>query len=125
MTAKEQQKKSNSEIIARLGVIFAFSTTQFNESKKEGVKYVNMGAGMICPKENQAELRAGLAEQWTAFLKQDKEERTKETIIESCLSNYECFYTGDIEDAWGELEDYGYTQEEVMTVLRERAHAYE
>jgi hypothetical protein len=32
------------------GAFFAFGDKQFNEQKKEGVKYVSMGAGLICPK---------------------------------------------------------------------------
>ena len=40
----------------RLGVFFAFSKGQFDEGKKEGVKYCSLGSGMICPKDNAKEL---------------------------------------------------------------------
>ena len=39
-------------ILEANGAFFAFSQSQFDEQKKEGVIYVSMGAGLICPKEN-------------------------------------------------------------------------
>ena len=38
------------------GAFFAFSNEQVDEQKQEGVKYVSLGAGMICPKENASRL---------------------------------------------------------------------
>ena len=37
-------------ILEANGAFFAFSQSQFDEQKKEGVIYVSMGAGLICPK---------------------------------------------------------------------------
>ena len=39
-------------------------------------------------------------------------------IIKRELSNYECYYTGEIEDAVDTLEDYGITYEQVLKVFK-------
>ncbi|CDT63678.1 hypothetical protein VCR4J2_750251 [Vibrio coralliirubri] len=38
------------------GAFFAFSTKQFDEAKKEGVKYASLGMGLICPVDNAEQL---------------------------------------------------------------------
>ena len=45
-----------SKVLNDNGAFWAFSDKQFNEQKKEGVKYVSMGAGIICPKDNVKKL---------------------------------------------------------------------
>ena len=51
-------------------------------------------------------------------VKQDIEENGIEKIIKRELGNYECYYTGEIEDAVEALEDYGITHEQVSNVFR-------
>ena len=40
----------------RAGAFFAFSNKQFDEKKVDGVKYINCGAGLICPKDKVEQL---------------------------------------------------------------------
>ncbi|WP_422938945.1 DUF7659 family protein, partial [Vibrio harveyi] len=40
----------------QLGAFFAFSNEQFNAAKKEGIKYVSLGFGMIVPESNASAL---------------------------------------------------------------------
>lgn len=52
---------------------FAFSTKQFEEAKKPDIKYVSMGAGLICPKENARKLNTELNEAIKLDRKEAKE----------------------------------------------------
>ncbi|WP_017083848.1 DUF7659 family protein [Vibrio splendidus] len=42
------------------GAFFAFSTKQFDEAKKEGVKYASLGMGLICPVDKAKQLMTRL-----------------------------------------------------------------
>ncbi|WP_456303359.1 DUF7659 family protein, partial [Vibrio lentus] len=42
------------------GAFFAFSNKQFDEAKKEGVKYASLGMGLICPVDNAKQLMTRL-----------------------------------------------------------------
>ena len=46
-------EEAQTKAFEKAGAFFAFSDKQFEEQKKEGVRYSYMGAGLICPKENQ------------------------------------------------------------------------
>lgn len=100
------------------GAYFAFSKTQFEEKQVEGVKYVSDGSGMVCPKENYNQLIEEMNEIYAEGVKQDIAENGLTAIIKRELANYECYYTGDIEDAVDALEDYGVTYEQVLTVFQ-------
>jgi hypothetical protein len=41
-----------SKLFAKYGAFFAFGEKQFNEQKKEGVKYIADGSGLLIPKDN-------------------------------------------------------------------------
>ncbi|MCG3685918.1 hypothetical protein L5F64_00470 [Aliarcobacter butzleri] len=100
------------------GAYFAFSKTQFEEKQVEGVKYVSDGSGMVCPKENYNQLIEEMNEIYAEGVKQDIAENGLTAIIKRELANYECYYTGDIEDAVEALEDYGVTYEQVLIVFQ-------
>ena len=104
--------------IEKHGAFFAFSKSQFDEKKVEGVKYVSDGTGMIAPKENYEKLSEEIEEIHRNGIKQDIEENGIELIIKRELRNYECYYTGEIEDAVDALEDYGITYEQVKNVYK-------
>ena len=40
----------------KYGAFFAFGNAQFDEQRKEGVKYASLGAGLICPVDTYREL---------------------------------------------------------------------
>jgi hypothetical protein len=119
---QDYQNEGQSEMFERLGVFFAFGTEQFDEAKKEGVKYVTLGQGLVCPIENAEKVAEGLAAIFDKAVAQRKAEHTKEEIILHELYNHECFYTGDYEDAFNSLERYGYSNEDIKAVYyRERS----
>lgn len=106
------------EAFKKHGAFFAFSGSQFNENKIEGVKYADCGHGLICPKDNADALIKELDEINKNGIKQDIEENGIEKIIKRELGNYECYYTGEIDDAVEALEDYGITREQILTVFK-------
>ncbi|NOQ30201.1 MAG: hypothetical protein GQ570_03665 [Helicobacteraceae bacterium] len=95
---------------------FAFSNEQLHAREEEGVEYVSMGAGMVCPKSNAKELYEGLKLITVEGIKEDIAENGIDAIIERELSNHEAYYVGNIEDTVEALEDYGVTPEQVLSV---------
>lgn len=100
------------------GAFFAFSIEQFDEQKQKGVTYTRIGSGLICPKENAADLMKEIQDTYLAGIKQDMEENGKEAIIKRELDNHECYYTGRIDDCVEKLTDYPITEEEIRKVFR-------
>ncbi len=98
-----------------LGAFFAFSNKQFDEAKKEGVKYSSMGAGLICPVGNEKQLYERLDEIHREGIALDIEENGKKAIIRRELFNHECFYTNDISDCVEKLDRYGFSYDEIYT----------
>jgi hypothetical protein len=113
---------AQTELFNETGAFFAFSTKQFNEAKKEGVTYVDLGAGLIAPKEQSKKLMDGLAEIQQKGIELDLKENGKKNIILRELGNYECFYSYDIDPCCDALEQYGITREEIATVFNENKH---
>ena len=119
---KEAEEKTN-KLIEATGLIFAFSNKQFDEQKKEGVKYVSIGAGGLVPKENIDIFSKGM-EEIMSWKKLEMKKLKPEFLIEYELSNHECYYTGSIEDALEVLKEYDITREQVMEVYRNTVHKY-
>lgn len=88
------------------GAFFAFSNKQFDEAKQDGIKYVALGAGMICPKPNVNTLINRLDEINTNGIAADIAENGVKAIIHRELTNHECQITMDISDAVDKLVDY-------------------
>ncbi|MEZ8013956.1 MULTISPECIES: hypothetical protein [Vibrio] len=99
------------------GAFFAFSTKQFDEAKKEGVKYASLGMGLICPVDNAKQLMTRLDSIAQEGIAEDIEENGKKAIIRRELFNHECFYTNDICDCVESLEGYGISYDEVYKVF--------
>ena len=100
------------------GAFFAFSNEQFARQKKDGINYVSMYAGLICPKENVKKLNEDLEAIHTKGIEMDLADNGKDAIILRELKNYECFYTGDIDDCVIELEDYKISVKEIKAVFK-------
>jgi hypothetical protein len=110
----------------KAGAFFAFGTEQFKEKQKEGVKYVSMGAGLICPKDTAKGLHEDLSRAANEGIQADIKENGVNNIIIRELSNYETYYTGDISDTVSALSGYDITDEQVQTVyLSERKNHYD
>jgi hypothetical protein len=114
-----------SDLLTKYNGFFAFSTQQFQEAKKEGVKYVNRGAGLIHEAGKSKEFDAEYAQIISDAIKQDLADNGRDGIIERELANYEAYYTGEIEDTVEALKDYGITSKEVLNVFRKTAHKYD
>jgi len=112
----EYMEDAQTQLFKRMGSFFAFSNSQFDEAKKEGVTYTDMGAGLICPKENALELSKGLEDISKKGIAQDIAENGKEAIIKRELYNHECFYTMDYSDCVDKLEDYDFSIDDIKKV---------
>ena len=104
---------AQTEAFNKAGAFFAFSNDQFNEKQVEGVKYVSVGAGLICPKPNVESLMKSLDETHKAGIAQDLAENGKKAIIHRELGNHEYSITWDIEPTSAALQGYGITDEEI------------
>jgi hypothetical protein len=113
---KEYTQEKTTELLNELGAFFAFSTEQFNEQKKEGIKYASLGAGLICPKNNAQEFINRFNSLNDSAIKQDIEDNGAENIIKRELYNYECFYVCDISDAVKALKKYGFSKDQIQSV---------
>ena len=94
------------ELFASTGAFFAFGDSQFLEQREEGVKYVNMGYGLLCPKPNVTKLIEGLDSIVTEGIKQDVEDNGAEAIIRREYFNHECHIVMDDSDARNKIEQY-------------------
>ena len=92
---------------------FAFSQKQFEEAKKENIKYVSRGAGLYHEEGKSKEFDADYKLMIKEAIEQDLKENGKEAIIERELINHECYYTYDVSDAVAKLSDYNITYDEI------------
>jgi hypothetical protein len=114
-----------SDLLTKYNGFFAFSIKQLEEAKKEGIKYVNRGAGLFHEAGKSEEFDAELVKINADAIKQDLADNGREKIIERELGNYEAYYTGETEDTEEALKDYGITREEIVKVFRDTAHKYD
>ncbi len=119
---KEAAEAKTSALFDKTGSFFAFSQKQFDEAKKEGVKYVRLSFGLICPKDEAKTVIKELEEIHSELRAQELEHLGKKAIIIRELYNYECFYTWELEDAIEVLRDYGITKEEISEAFREEVN---
>lgn len=123
---KKQHQDKYTELFDEIGMFWAFSNEQFNEGKAknpvtEGHKYVSIGMGGYFPGQNKKRYAEGMAaiDAWhkeaTAQVKADALETEKAILYE--LNNYECFYSGDIDDVV-DLFEGTYTVDEIRKVYR-------
>lgn len=82
----------------RHGAFFAFGQKQFNEQRREGVDYVNMGMGLLCPETNVQQLIEELDQVYKQAVSLDVSENGAQKIIEREYFNHETQLTGDKTD---------------------------
>ena len=109
-------EEERTKLFKDFGAFFAFNQEQADKGIIKGVKYVSLGAGLYCPKVNVDNLISGLDRVGTDGMAKDIVENGKEGIIRRELSNFECYYTGDLTTALDVLEPYGFTDEEISKV---------
>ncbi len=73
---------------------------------------------MVVRKENIKVLIEEINKIYEDGIKQDIAENGLVAIIKRELSNYECYYSGEIEDAVDALKEYGITYEQVENVYK-------
>lgn len=124
MNTKNTEQKMT-DLFNSTNTIFAFSAKQFNEQKKDGIKYVNLGAGMLCQMENVDTLIEGLER----INKEDRAEKLErlgvDKLILDTLLNYEAFYTYDISDAMEELKAYHFSEEKVWEIFNKNKDKFD
>lgn len=86
-----------SKLFADNGAFFAFGNKQFDEKKQEGVKYVSMASGLICPKENAKTVLQSFEQIFDNAVKQQVAEFGAEKIISHEYFNHETQITGNID----------------------------
>lgn len=116
-TLQDYMEERQTALFEKTGSFFCFSKSQFDEKKKEGVNYVNMDAGLVCPKETAKELNDGLELIYRESIAQDIAENGMEAIITRELYNHEAFYTHNLESTFDALEDYGFDNEDIIGVF--------
>ena len=119
-TLRDYLEPAQDKLFNELGVFFAFSNSQFNEGKKEGVNYVQLSAGIICPKNNLSKFLKRLDDIITDGISLDIKENGENKIINRELVNQEFGVTGSIQDTASALSDYPITEKEILSV----AHNY-
>ncbi len=112
----DYMEEKQTKLFNKTGTIFAFSQKQFEENRKENVKYVNLGQGMLTEKPFVKEVINGLDKIYKDSIKQDLKENGKEKIILRELENHEAFYVGSIEDTIHKLKDYPITKDEIKKI---------
>ena len=105
-------KDKTNRMLKENGAFYAFSQSQFNEKKIEGVEYVNLPHGLVCPKENVKTVQTRIDSIVDEGIKQDLEENSVEEIIERVLWSMEL----NIEDCMRALEGYNIPLEIIIDV---------
>lgn len=111
---------AQTELFKKYGAFFAFSDSQFDEQKKEGVVYVSLKFGLIAPKKNANKVMRGVIECGEKGRKADIEENGKEGVIKRELANHECYYTLNVDNCLKVLSKYDITSQEVAKIFQEQ-----
>jgi hypothetical protein len=119
-TLRHYTESLTEEALNKAGAFYAFSAEQLSEQRVPGVAYVRTPSGLFCPKENFETLFGELENIYTNGIQKDIQENGLEAICKRELSNYECYYTGEIEDAVIALEPYGLSYDQVYSVFKGR-----
>ena len=91
-TLKGYIEKEQTKIFKKYGGFFAFSSQQVKEQINPKVKkYVNIGVGLICPKENAEKLIKDLDE---LNKKSIKKHMKKDTINSNFINNFFKLFLG-------------------------------
>ena len=96
-------QEPQSKLFAECGSFFAFSDKQFYEQRNPELKYVSMGMGLICPKDNVKKLNEGLKSITIEAVKADVKENGAEGIIDREYWNHECQISMETDDAMESL----------------------
>jgi len=113
-TLKQIKHDEQHEIIKNNEAFFAFNDQQYKEQKKQNTIYVNMGVGLICPKNNAQTLKKELDDlNKKAIKKQMEKYSIKDIVFKNCF-NYELQYSfNGLEELKEILEGYSIKETEL------------
>ena len=111
-----------SEVLKKYDAFWAYSKEQFEANKKEGVEYGILPGNLICRKGQGGNLVDEMDKVTKEAGKEWIETYGKEACINYELSNHECYYSYDYEDAYNALSHLGITEEEVREVFYNNLH---
>ena len=106
-------EESISKTIKDNGGFFAFGQKQFDKAKKEGVKYVNLYGGLVCPEENAKNLLNGIENAHNEGVRQDLKDHTHKQIIWRELANHETQFDGELQNVYDALLSYPFTKDQI------------
>ncbi len=124
ITLKEKISSAKmNKILDDLKVFWAFGNSQLEEGlKKIGEKKENItsiGMGGFIPKKNVKKYIKQM-EDYSAWFVKEVKKLDPNQVIRYELNNYECYYSGDITNAFRVLEEFGFTREEVLHVFHNK-----
>ena len=99
-------QKAQTEALNKAGAFFAFGQKQFDEQKKEGVKYTALHGGLICPSKNVDQLLSDLDRALENGIRQDVKENGFNAIVRREYFNYETQISMDNYNVIVMLSDY-------------------
>ncbi|MGE4501106.1 MAG: hypothetical protein AB7C96_12220 [Hydrogenovibrio sp.] len=100
-------------ILEKHKAFFAFSQDQFDRARDEGVNYVSLGSGLICPKGREDALLSEINALSEKKIKDDLAKNSRKDIIWRELANYEAHISNSIEDTVDALASYGISEAEI------------
>jgi len=120
----DYMKDKQTALFEETNTFFAFSKEQFNEGKKEGIIYINMGQGMLTDKRYVKKVINGLDKIYKDSIQEDIKENGIDAIIKRELANHEAWYTMDIQDTCDKLEDYPITKKQIKEIFIKTDYDY-
>lgn len=117
---QDYMEARQSQLFEETDSFFAFSQKQFDEGKKEGIKYVQMGGGMFTNQKHVEKVINGLERIYKESIEQDIADHGYTAIIRRELSNHEAYYTGDITSTVEALEGYKIPTELIRLCFRDK-----
>jgi hypothetical protein len=114
-TLSDYIETAQAEAFKKYGAFFAFGNRQFDEKKQPGVVYVDMGAGLICPKQNAPHLHSELIKIGEEGIHQDVRENGAEAIIQREYFNYETQLTMDTTRVDESMDEYAELYPDLFT----------
>ena len=115
--------EAQTKLFDKYGVFFAFGEEQWDDQVNPELTkadYFHITAGMYCPKENTNDFLTDHAKVVAQGRHNDIAENGLNAIVRRELNNYECYYTGDIEDAVEALKGYPVNKEDVLKIYRDK-----
>lgn len=95
-----------SKLFADNGAFFAFGNRQFDEKKQEGVTYVSLASGLICPKEKAKTVVTQFELIYNEAVRQQVAEFGAKEIIAHEYFNHETQITMDVTQVYDALETH-------------------